>query len=69
MQFYSISFMNPYKKSGRWQDVSDIKTSYRALPAIDITACKDARKKYHKTACTTLPKDEHLDVRNVSKTL
>jgi len=21
MQFYSISFMHPYKQSGRWQDV------------------------------------------------
>jgi len=25
--------------------------------------------KYHKTACTGLPDDEHLDVRNMSKTL
>ena len=24
---------------------------------------------YHKTACTSLPEDEHLDVRNMSKTL
>ena len=24
---------------------------------------------YHKTACTSLPEDEHLDVRNVLKTL
>jgi hypothetical protein len=25
--------------------------------------------KYHKTACTSLPEDEHLDVRDMSKTL
>jgi len=25
-------------------------------------------KKYHKAACTSLPEDEHLDVRNMSKT-
>jgi hypothetical protein len=29
----------------------------------------DAWKKYHKNACTSLPKDEHLDVRNMPKTL
>jgi len=23
MQFYGISFMRPYKQSGRWQDVFD----------------------------------------------
>ena len=28
-----------------------------------------ASKKYHKTACTRLPEDEHLDVRNMSKTI
>jgi len=28
-----------------------------------------AFKKYHKTECTILPEDEHLDVRNMSKTL
>jgi len=38
-------------------------------PTIDKTAYKDAWKKYHKTACTSLPEDEHLDVRNMSKTL
>jgi len=41
----------------------------QAHPAIDQTAYMDARKKYHKTACTSLPEDEHLDVRNMSKTL
>jgi len=25
MQFYGISFMHPYKQSGRWQDTLDIK--------------------------------------------
>jgi hypothetical protein len=28
-----------------------------------------ALKKYHKTVCTSLSEDEHLDVRNMSKTL
>jgi hypothetical protein len=36
---------------------------------IDQTAYMDAWKKYHKTACTNLPEDEQLDVRNMSKTL
>jgi len=65
MQFYGISFMHPYKQSGRWQDVVD---EYQAHPAIDHVAYMDAWKKYHKTACTSLPEDEHLDVRNASKT-
>jgi len=39
---------------------------YPAHPAIDQTAYTD--KKYHKTACTSLPEDEHMDVRNMSKT-
>ena len=38
-------------------------------PAIEQTAYMDALKKYHKTACTSLPEDEHLDFRNMSKTL
>jgi len=29
----------------------------------------EASKKYHKIACTSLPEDEHLDVRNMSKAL
>ena len=33
------------------------------------TAFMDAQMKYHKTACTSLPEDEHLVVRNMSKTL
>ena len=38
----------------RWQDV------------LDQTAFMVARKKcYHKTACRSLPEDEHLDDRNV----
>ena len=64
MQFYCISLMHPYKPSGRWQDV------LKAHPTIDQTAAyMDALKKYHKTAFTSLPEDEHLDVRNMSKTL
>jgi hypothetical protein len=40
-----------------------------AHPAINETAYMDAWKKDHKTACTTPPEDEHLDVWNMSKTL
>ena len=36
---------------------------------IHQTAYMYAGKKYHRTACTNLPDDEHLDVRNMSKTL
>ena len=32
-------------------------------------ASKHAGKKYCKTACISLPEDEHLEVRNMSKTL
>ena len=35
------------------------------MPCIIILAWK----KYRKTACTSLPEDEHFDVRNISKTL
>jgi hypothetical protein len=42
---------------------------YQAHSAIDQTAYMDARKKYHKTAFTSLPEKEQLDVRNMSKTL
>ena len=61
MQFCGISFMHLYKQSGRWQNVIDI--------AIDQTAYMDVWKKYHKTVCTSLRDDEHLDVRNMSKAL
>jgi hypothetical protein len=54
MQFYGISFMDPYK--------------HQSHPAIDQTAYMDPRKKCHKTACTSLPEDEHLDVRALRKT-
>jgi len=37
--------------------------------AFDQSVYMQAQKKYHKTACTSLPEDEHLDVRNMSKTL
>jgi len=39
------------------------------ISAIDRTAYMDARKKHHKTTCTSLPDDDHLVLRNVSKTL
>jgi len=42
---------------------------YESHTAIDQSASMDARKKYHKTACTNLPEDEHLDVRNMSETI
>jgi len=35
MQFYVISFMHPYKQSGRWQNVLD-------TSAIDQSFCMDA---------------------------
>jgi hypothetical protein len=62
MQFYCISFTYLYKQSGRWQ-------KYQAHPATDHTAYTYVWKKYHKTACRNLPEDEHLDVRNMSKTI
>ena len=40
-----------------------------AHPAIHQTAHMDAWKKYPQTLCTSLPEDEQLDVRNMSKTL
>jgi hypothetical protein len=42
---------------------------YQALFSNDQTADTDALNKYLKTACTGLPQDENLDVRNMSKTL
>ena len=39
MQFYGISFMHPYKQSGRWHDVLDTHQAHRA---IDQTAYRDA---------------------------
>ena len=48
---------------------SSFKPEYQAHPAIFQTAYMYAWKKYHKTACTSLPEDEHVDVRNMSKTV
>jgi len=44
---------------------------YQAHPAINQTVYMEALKKYHKTAGAGInpPEDEHLDVRNMSKTL
>jgi hypothetical protein len=39
-----------------------VNTIVQAHPAIDQTAYMDARQKYRKTACTSLPEDGHLDV-------
>ena len=44
-------------------------SEYQTHPAINQIAYMDACKKYHTTACTSLPEDEHLYVRNMSKTL
>jgi len=43
--------------------------TYQAHPAIDQTAYMDTWKKYRKTASKSLSEDEHMDVRNMSKTL
>ena len=42
---------------------------YPAHLAINQSAHMDTREKCHKTACTSLPEDEHLDVQNMSKTI
>jgi hypothetical protein len=39
-----------------------VHAGYQAYPAIDQTAYMDTGKKYHKTACTSLPEDKNLDV-------
>ena len=63
MQFYGISGIHI-------SSLVDVRTClYQAHPAIDQTAYTDACKKYHKTTCSRLPEDEHLDVRNMSKTI
>ena len=64
MQFYGISFMHPYKESGWWQDVLKVSSTSCLRPD-----CLYGCMKYHKTACKSLPQDEHLDVRNMSKTI
>jgi hypothetical protein len=51
--------MHPYKQQGQWEDVFDTMT--RLLIRM--------LEKYHKTACTSVPEDEHLDAQNMSKTL
>ena len=65
IQFYGISVMHPYKQqSGQWQDVLQ-----HILPSTRLLIWMHERNTYHKTACTSLPEDEHLDVRNMLKTL
>jgi len=54
MQFYGIYFMHPYKHSGHWQDVLLI--WMHETNAIKLLVQVFLRK-------------EHLDVRNISKTL
>jgi hypothetical protein len=43
--------------------------SVHPYPSINQNACKDARNKYNKTACTNLSEDEYLDFLNVLKTI
>jgi len=50
MQFYGISCMHPYQQSGQCQDM----TSWH------WPKCWYGCKKYHKTAYTSLPEDEHM---------
>ena len=38
MQFYGITFMHPYKQSGRWQDIFDQYEYQTLLPSIYQTA-------------------------------
>ena len=52
-----LCFIHPCKQSVRWQDVPSTRMLHGCV------------KEIHKTACTILPEDEHLDVRNISKTL
>jgi len=42
---------------------------YQTHPVIDQAAYVDAWKKYHENACTSPPENDHLDVRNMSKTI
>jgi len=55
MQFYGISFMHSYKQCGRWKIV-------HILPPTRLLIWM------HEIACTSLPEDEHWDVRNTQKT-
>jgi len=48
---------------------NNIGVKYQAYLAINETNYVDAWKKEHKTACTSLPEDKYLDVRNKPKTL
>jgi len=49
--------------------ISSLVNDRMSYPDTGQTADMDACKKYHKTVCTSLPEDEHLDVLNMSKTL
>ena len=42
---------------------------FQPHPAIKETGYMDEWNKYNKNVCTSLPEDEHLDVRNMLKTL
>ena len=66
LQFYGIFYIHPSKQSDRCRDVfdavSNIPTSTRLLIRMN-------EKSTIKTACTNIPEDEHLVVRNMSNTI
>ena len=57
------------RKTCTYMQFDGISCTHQTHPTIDQTTYMDACKKYHQNACTNLPQDEHLDVRNMSKTL
>jgi len=66
LQLYGIFYIHPSKQSDRCRNVfdavSNIPTSTRLLIRMN-------ENNYYKTACTNLPEDEHLFVRNMSNTI
>jgi hypothetical protein len=53
--------------SNKNQKMHTLFINVSSMAGCDQTAYMDAWKIYYKTACTSLPEDEHLDVRNISK--
>jgi len=68
MQFYGISFMHPYMHMFRTSKYSSSGRFVHAVLWYFFHASIYAVWS-HKAACTSLPKDEHLVVRNMSKTI
>ena len=71
LRSYILWILSPSSAGDSWDlwNKFQYQFQYQAYTVIDQNAYIDAWKKYHKTACTSLPEDEHLDVRNMSKTL